>query len=160
MKKILPYILIIIILTGFFSPTVKIHADIVCPQGTSIGSDGISCLGYQLLAPLPNPNGGETTHIDPKAGLGDYLNLMIKIVIGLAAVLSVVMIVIGGIEVMTSELVHSKEAGKERIEGALLGLVIALGAYALLYTINPDLLKSDVDKNIPSTTPTAQTTTP
>ena len=74
---------------------------------------------------------------------------MIKIFIGICAVLSVVMIVMGGIEVMTSEIAHTKEAGKEKIMHALLGLVIALGAYALLFTINPDLLKSDF--NPPST---------
>jgi hypothetical protein len=50
----------------------------------------------------------------------------------------------GGIEYMTSELVSSKEAGKERIRDALFGLLLALGAWTLLYTINPDLLKSDV----------------
>ncbi|MBI3305560.1 hypothetical protein HYZ82_00285, partial [Candidatus Nomurabacteria bacterium] len=47
-----------------------------------------------------------------------------------------------------------KEAGKEKILHAVLGLLIALGAYALLYTINPALLKSDL--NVPA----AQTTTP
>jgi len=76
---------------------------------------------------------------------------MIKIFIGICAVLSVVMIVVGGLEYMTSELIASKEEGKKRIEEALLGLIIALGAYALLFTINPDLLNSDV--NIPQVTP-------
>ena len=46
---------------------------------------------------------------------------------------------------MTSELISSKEAGKERITHALLGLLIALGAYALLFTINPELLKICLD---------------
>ncbi|HEY4494095.1 MAG TPA: hypothetical protein VJB95_01525, partial [Candidatus Paceibacterota bacterium] len=68
---------------------------------------------------------------------------MIKIIIGLSAVMAVVMIVLGGIEYMTSELVSSKENGKQRITNAIFGLVIALGAYALLNTINPDLLKTD-----------------
>jgi len=107
--------------------------------------------GYQLLAPLPNPDGRQLESFDTtEGGLGKYLNLMIKIFIGLCAVLSVVMIVIGGLEYMTSELAHTKEAGKEKILGALFGLIIALGAYALLYTINPNLLKSDV--NIPTGT--------
>src|SRR3989344_3148463 len=69
---------------------------------------------------------------------------MIRIFIGLCAVLAVIMIVIGGIEYMTSELVSSKEQGKEKIQGALLGLLIAVGAYALLNTINPDLLNTNV----------------
>jgi hypothetical protein len=83
---------------------------------------------------------------------------MIKIFIGLCAVLSMVMLVIGGIEYMTSELISSKEEGKKRIGKALLGLLIALGAYALLFTINPDLLKSDI--NVPNTATTPATTGP
>ena|SRR3989338_210677 len=137
MKKFLPYILILIVLVGLFSPVFKI-------QQLQAAAD------YQLLAPLPCPpedpdcGGGEKTFINPEAGLGSYLNLMIRIFIGLCAVLAVVMIVVGGLEYMTSELVSSKEAGKERIRGALLGLLIALSAYALLFTINPDLLNSDI----------------
>src|SRR3989344_1469530 len=106
---------------------------------------------YRLLAPLPCPAGTaecrETfSEFDPttEKPLGVYLNLMIKIFIGLCAVLSVVMIIVGGLEYMTSELAHTKEAGKERIWQAILGLLIALGSYALLNTINPDLLKSDI----------------
>lgn len=110
---------------------------------------------YNLLAPLPCKDGttgcveGKLYAFDPASTssgtkLGEYLNLMLRIFIGLCAVLSVVMIVIGGLEYMTSELAHTKEAGKERITQAILGLLIALGAYALLFTINPDLLKSDI----------------
>lgn len=99
---------------------------------------------YHLLAPIP----GLDEDYDLRDGdnaFSKYLNTMISIFIGICAVLSVVMIVIGGLEYMTSELVHSKEHGKERIRGALLGLLIALGAYAILYTINPNLLKSEVE---------------
>ena len=79
---------------------------------------------------------------------------MIKIFIGLCAVLSVVMIVIGGIEYMTSELAHSKEDGKNRIMQAILGLLIALGSWALLNTINPDLLNSEFNPDaVTSTVP-------
>ena len=138
----LKYIFIIITIIGIFSPFFQIQAE-----------------DYRLLAPLPCTNGAPgcvLTTFNPASeasndtALGKYLNLMIKLFIGLCAVLSVVMIVIGGIEVMTSELAHTKEAGKEKIAQALLGLVIALGAYALLYTINPDLLKSYI--KVPNTT--------
>ena len=71
---------------------------------------------------------------------------MIKIVIGFAAVLAMVMIVMGGIEYMTSELISSKEEGRERIIHAVLGLLIALGAYLILNTINPQLLNACLDK--------------
>jgi len=76
----------------------------------------------------------------PSTGFGNYLNAMIKIFIGICAVLAMIMIIMGGIEYMTSELVSSKEAGKSKITNAVMGLLLALGAFALLNTINPDLL--------------------
>jgi hypothetical protein len=115
-------------------------------------------LNYHFLAPLPCPGGtgvtcdgnGQISTFDPtsdtngKTKLSAYLNPMITIFIGICAVLAVIMIVLGGIEYMTSELISSKEAGKERIRNAIFGLLLALGAYALLYTINPNLLNSDI----------------
>lgn len=49
----------------------------------------------------------------------------------------------GGLEYMTSELISEKESGKQKITNAVLGLILALGSWALLYTINPDLLNTD-----------------
>ncbi len=106
---------------------------------------------YKLLAPLPCKEGTEACPTDElknfdvksENSLGRYLNVMIRIFIGICAVLAMVMIIMGGLEYMTSELVSSKESGKHKITGALLGLILALGSYAILNTINPDLLKSD-----------------
>jgi len=107
-------------------------------------------LDYYPLAPLPGV--GETCEKDvnkrticvktdpASGGFAKYLNVMIQIFIGLAAVLSMIMIVMGGIEYMTSELVSTKQAGKDRIRNAVLGLILALGSYAILNTLNPDLL--------------------
>ena len=55
---------------------------------------------YCLLAPLPDPSaeGGLRTKTDVSFQLGDYINLMLKVIIGIAGVLAVVMIVIGGIQ--------------------------------------------------------------
>jgi len=106
---------------------------------------------YTLLAPLPCPAGSTgcsgqltltTLDVSGTNSLSIYLNLMIKIFIGICAVLAVIMVLWGGIEYMTSELISSKEAGKERIRDALLGLLLALGAWTLLYTINPNLLNT------------------
>lgn len=93
---------------------------------------------YTPLAPLPGLDGAyDTTGECP---LGRYLNIMIKLIIGIATVLAMVMIVLGGMEYMTSELISSKEAGKEKIKNAIIGLLIALGAWLILNTINPTLL--------------------
>jgi len=107
---------------------------------------------YKLLVPLPNPDNQAdpltNINVAEPSAFSKYLNLMIKIFIGICAVLSVIMIVIGGLEYMTSELISSKESGKQRITQAILGLLIALGAFALLNTIDPTLLKSDLNPNI------------
>ncbi|KKR43169.1 MAG: hypothetical protein UU10_C0026G0003 [Parcubacteria group bacterium GW2011_GWF1_40_6] len=107
---------------------------------------------YHFLAPLPCENGtpgcvaGELETFDPTGEnkIGGYLNVMIRIFIGICAVLAVIMIVVGGIEYMTSELISNKENGKHRITGAIFGLVLALGAWTLLNTINPDLLNTEL----------------
>lgn len=111
---------------------------------------------YTPLAPLPGFDKEINTAQECDANgenctcpFGNYLNTMIKLVIGFSAVLAMVMIVMGGIEYMTSELVSSKEAGKETITNAILGLVIALGAYLILNTLNPDLLKSCLVDSLP-----------
>ncbi len=189
-RKIIPYILILIALLGIFSLVTRANAQTE-PLGTCTYTDSFgnpqniwnvkksdctgaktwSSNGYQLLAPLPCENtspgcvNGKLINFNTAQpnNLGVYLNMMITIFIGVCAVLSVVMIVIGGIEVMTSELAHTKQAGKERIENALLGLLIALGAYALLFTINPDLLNSDINApkvTAPAVAPTVAVCTP
>lgn len=143
MKKNIIRILILIAILGIFSPVFAVAPpNQPEPENTK----------YQLLTKLPDPNAGGTLveEIDTGAGLGVYLNLMIKLIIGISAVLAVVMIVMGGIEYIGSELISNKEEGRERIKNALLGLLIAMGAWALLNTINPDLLNSDV--KIPTAT--------
>ena len=97
---------------------------------------------YIPLAPLPNftsfdPGSSTTTGA---GDLGKYLNIIIPLFIGICAVLAVIMIVVGGMQYMTSELISSKEEGRKRILNAIFGLLLALGAWLILFTINPSLL--------------------
>jgi hypothetical protein len=89
---------------------------------------------YTLLAPIPGLGPTAPTNI------GDYFNKMLEIAIGLCAVLAVIMIVIGGIQYMGDESVFGKTEAKGQIAKAILGLLIALGSFALLNTIDPALL--------------------
>lgn len=158
MKKHILYILILIALAGLFSPTSDARASPQNPKepcNDRTSPTNLPCLsGYILLAPLPSPGNAakfENFNPEPTATnpypLTTYLRLMIKLIIGLSAVMAVIMIIIGGMEYMTSELISSKEEGKKRIQGAIFGLLLALGAYAILFTINPDLLNSEL--NVP-----------
>ncbi|MCX6753139.1 MAG: NlpC/P60 family protein [Candidatus Nomurabacteria bacterium] len=114
---------------------------------------------YYPLAPLPgvgvvcsnNPDTNDPTNKNcihtqkdestNPCPFGDYLNALIKIFIGICAVLAFIMIVLGGIEYITSELISNKAEGKKRITGAIFGLILALASYALLNTINPAVLQ-------------------
>ncbi len=89
---------------------------------------------YKFLAPIGKETEVKTTNI------GNYINTMIKTIIGLSAALAVVMIILAGIQWMGNESVFGKTEAKGKIGAAILGLVIALGSYAILNTINPDLL--------------------
>ena len=93
-----------------------------------------------LLESLPNI--GESGARAPN--LGDYLDGLFKLALGVATGLAVVMIVIGGVEYMGSESVFKKDAGREKIQDALWGLLLALGAFLLLQTINPALVRFDI----------------
>jgi len=108
--------------------------------------------GYQLLAPLPNI--GEEVAVNP----GDYLTNMFYIGIGIAGILAVIMITIGGPQYMTTEAITGKSGAKTRINNAILGLILALASFLLLKTINtdftsPSLAIEPVKKPAP-TTPT------
>ncbi|MDD4989570.1 MAG: hypothetical protein PHV42_04060 [Candidatus Pacebacteria bacterium] len=93
---------------------------------------------YQPLAPIPGvQTGGGLTPVN----LEDYLGSLFKIGIGLCAVFAVLMIVIGGLEYVMTDKIASKEDAKTRITNALVGLLLALSSYILLYTINPELVK-------------------
>ncbi|HAS80991.1 MAG: hypothetical protein UR25_C0003G0155 [Candidatus Nomurabacteria bacterium GW2011_GWE1_32_28] len=111
---------------------------------------------YTPLVSLPGlPTEFETDSSKNACPFGNYLNIMIKIIIGMAAVLAMVMITMGGVEYMSSELISGKEAGKETVKNAIFGLLIALGAYLILNTINPQLLSACLD-NLPKAEITIQ----
>ena len=80
----------------------------------------------------------------PTAGadqLGTFLSQAFQFGLALAAALTVIMIIWGGVEYMLTDSVFSKEDGKKKIKEALLGLGLALVSWLILYTINPEILK-------------------
>ena len=116
------------------------------PQGTKISEDApktkvqTGCVStkdeYCLLEPIV-VNGTSQDRVN----IASYLGEMFKIGIGLAGIFAVFMIVWGGFEYVSTDAIAGKSAGKEKIEGALWGLGLALGSYLILNTINPELLK-------------------
>lgn len=104
---------------------------------------------YTLIQPLPD--------LKTVSSFPQYVSRVIPILLGFAAVLATVMIVIWGIAYALSEAVDSKARAKEGIWSAILGLLLALTAWLILFTINPDLVVLQL--NIPNVrAPAAQQT--
>src|SRR3989344_2396705 len=96
---------------------------------------------YTLLQPLP---GMEQT-MPVGTILPAYLSVLFKFMLVLAGALAVLMIVFGGIMYITSGgNASSIEKAKSRIWSAIGGLVLAVAAYLILYTINPNLVNLDL----------------
>ena len=69
-----------------------------------------------------------------------FFNGLFKFGIIIAGFLAVVMIAFGGIQYMSTDAIHGKSEGRERITYALMGLLLVLFSWILLNTINPDIL--------------------
>lgn len=108
-----------------------------------------SAANYTLLEKLPDIGGtSEVTAPD----LSQYLQWVFVFAISIAGILAVLMIVVGGIQYITAYGNPGKaSAGRERITQALLGLLLAVTAWLILYTINPDFIKGTL-LNIPDIT--------
>ena len=90
--------------------------------------------GYTLEVGLPGVDKG--TEVD----LVQYINYLYLFSLSLVGVAALVSLIIGGFMYMLSDTVTSKDKAREYISGAIYGLILALAAYLILNTINPDLV--------------------
>ncbi len=98
---------------------------------------------YTLLEPI----GSRDSRIPSSpGGLKKYLETIFIYAIIVAAFLAVVEIVIGGVQYAVVGVSESaKSDAKDRITKALLGLLLALSAWLILNTINPNLLNLSLE---------------
>jgi len=75
---------------------------------------------------------------DPN-NLSGYFNDVFRVGVGVAAFLAVIMLMLGGFQYLTSDIPGQKSDGKERMSGAILGLLLILLSVVLLNVINPDI---------------------
>jgi len=90
------------------------------------------------LSPIPNVIEGGVPNF------GTLFNGLFKLLIVGAGVTAVVVIGWAGIAYMTTESMEAKHEAKDRILDAGIGLLIALSAFLILSTINPNLTRLDV----------------
>jgi hypothetical protein len=76
-----------------------------------------------------------------------FLNNLYKYLIGVAAILAVVEIIWGGLEISTQDSVSKHAHGKERIQEAILGLVLVLSPALVFSIINPNII--NLSLNLP-----------
>ncbi len=144
---------------GYFTDSSALIAiGVILPPGATINpsANKLGCVqgdgnkGYCLLAPLPGIGDKDTGYLDVTTGMGDYILKVIRLVMGIIGVLAVLMIIVGGIEYMSTVSIGEKEGAKSRITNALFGLLLALASYLVLNTINPNLVNINI--GVPSAT--------
>ncbi len=96
---------------------------------------------YELLVPIGTLSGC--------VDLATYVKGMFETIIGLAGILAVVMIVYCGIKLMTSGSAGGKTEAKTCITNALFGVLLAVGSWLILNTINPLFLVAKPSVGIP-----------
>ncbi|MFZ3032313.1 MAG: pilin [Candidatus Moraniibacteriota bacterium] len=112
----------------------------VCCFTPSTGGTGdpvpnISGLNYQLLEKIPGTSG-------LGSDLPGYVSAIYKIALIVVTLSAVLMLSVGGFMYLTSAgNTSSISSAKTVITDALIGLVIALSAWLVLFIINPDLVK-------------------
>ncbi|MBD3311624.1 MAG: peptidoglycan DD-metalloendopeptidase family protein [Candidatus Magasanikbacteria bacterium] len=74
--------------------------------------------------------------------LGEYLAAVYRYAVGAAAIIAVIILIISGLQWASSagndDTINS---AKKRIIGAVIGLIISVGSYSILYIINPNLVE-------------------
>lgn len=102
----------------------------------------VSALNLNLKYPiLP---GAPDINCDPGAacsqGLTDIVAWLYSFIVGISGLAAFVMIVWGGVQWMTSAGNPTKTSdAKDKIQKALLGLLLILASFLILQVINPDL---------------------
>ena len=78
--------------------------------------------------------GGRTVN---SSHVGQYIATMYRYAVGIVAIVAIVMTVYGGFRYLIGASMGDIAAGKKIIQDAIAGLMIALGAYLILQTVNP-----------------------
>lgn len=122
------------------------QADIVLQANPNFGSETSSIEEFysdfddSYLAPIL---GNEVPN-----DLGGYLQNIFTVLIILAGVLSFIMVVVGAVTYMSADAISGKSSGRVMMTNAVFGLVLALGCWVVLNTINP-FLASNLGFSIP-----------
>ncbi|HTK60462.1 MAG TPA: hypothetical protein VL283_04670 [Candidatus Baltobacteraceae bacterium] len=143
-----------VLLIAGLSAAAPVFADAIPPRtGGSFGTTPQSDQRTPIVTEVPIPvagtvPGSTADRINDYLTSGkvedvaQYIGIIYNFLISVAGMVAAVMMVVAGFQYLTSAGDSGKiGAAKSRMANALIGLVLALGAYTILNTINPRLLQ-------------------
>ncbi len=145
MKKILLSLMFLLVLSGGYAHA-QTPSQPFCQNGTCT---------YVSLEPIPLPGGGVVN----ANSFQSYVSGAFKLLLAAGSATAVVMLVIGALTYMFSDVVGHKTKALARIRGAMWAIVLLVSCYLILNTINPDLVTFKLDLNAINN-PTGATPTP
>lgn len=149
MKRYIFTFLYIIALLG--TPVVFVQAQATQPV---IGD-------YVVLAPLPGTTVNCTGDNAGKdcSDINSYLGGFLGLAIGIGAVIAMIMLGFYGFQYALSDSASVKMANSAKLWEIVQGLLLIIASYAIIYTINPALLKFSLEITTPKITAPAVNTT-
>lgn len=100
---------------------------------------------FAAFVPIETADQSPLFHgIFSSGSLSDFLNRLFIASISIGAILAVIKIMWGGYTYMASNLWTRKEDARNTLQNAVIGLLILLSAYLILYQINPCILNLDI----------------
>ncbi len=146
-RKIQRYFYLTILILGFlsFSGATFAQSQTITTNGEEIRLETpqpkISIPGLKFGEPKISTNGNGEDQLIDVPFLGQYIAAVYKYAVAIAGIIAVVMIIIAGFQWATSG--GSADAiseAKKRISNAIIGLILTLSSYVILYTVNPELV--------------------
>ena len=112
------------------------------PSGMPFGASVCPPNAITLLEPLPDGTKCLFPSSNPFGALNAYLRPMLSWMVGMAAGLSLLMVIIGGIQIIMADGDSGKIGeGKKRVTEAILGLLLLVLSGTILYFLNSDFFK-------------------
>lgn len=128
-------VLLVFVCTALTFP-VFANAQVNCKPTDTTGFVPLACYNGSALQNLYSTQGDKP--------LANFFNKLFAFSLSIGAILAVVMIVYGGYLYMFKDSFASKLNAKEKITNAVIGLLLLLGVYLILYQINPEILNLNI----------------
>lgn len=147
------YVLLIVSVCMIASTPISVFAQIGTNQDSAGPEDYVPLAGdIPFIGQALQGDGGEN--------IGGYITRMYQLVISLSIVLAVIMFIYHGFRYAVQDLVTVKKDAKEGLWNVFLGLALVLGAYLIMFTISPNLVRFQFGSDFSQiSTPNAPATT-